>query len=214
VKGLENEPSTSLVTSLDQHHQRCSWEDWIAGVISAIPNVSVGMVLPCGSHCGAHGASLWSQVLGNVLGSTLLKVSTQEAQVYSAPCGSHWDSWKHRWPSHEAHVQSRGRQELRDTAGDRYGSVVFCSHSLALLTPWHWLLEETVSQVVPVLHLMPASSGSRAVWSYVTLVCVTWRSEEIWTKGLVRPSRIIFDMNIPLFLYEPRRQILQRKLKI
>lgn len=43
----------------------------MSGVISGVPDVSVG------------------QVLGSVLGSLRLKVSTQDVQAYRAPRGSH-----------------------------------------------------------------------------------------------------------------------------
>lgn len=74
------------------------------------------------------------------------------------------------------HVFShRADKDSEATARDSNGNTVFCSDILALLTqntcfsPLHWVLEETViSQAVPILYLLAASLGCRAVWAYVT----------------------------------------------
>lgn len=76
------------------------------------------------------------------------------------------------------HVFShRADKNSEATARESSGNMAFCNDISALLTPLHWLLEETViSQAVPRLYLLAASSGCRAVWSYVT--SLTCRPEE------------------------------------
>lgn len=157
-EGIINELGTSLVMYLDQHHQRCSCEDWTAEVINSALTAHV---------CG-RGACPWGQVLGGSCGHFFPWIP--------------WRLMEAQGGSLSGHVFShRADKDSEATARDRNGNMV-CSDILALLTqnacfpPCTGFWKRLISQAVPILYLLAASSGGRAVWSYVT--CLTCRPEE------------------------------------